>query len=347
MSEQPTFSLIHTTARLPDGWRAAHDAWLDQCVHPKDVEYVVTVDACDRDKWPGFPPNAGYWGKTVLSVNEKRSCPVDGWNRAAEVSTGKFLITVADDCRPCKRWDEEISKVVPDMSKQVVLDVNYGAKAVPGFLFLSFLTRARYEHMGYVFYPEYWGYKGDDDFTAESQRDGVIVSARHLLFPHLHPSYGLAKLDDVYRRQKKTDQVGQQLFNRRWGARSFLDLIATSNASHIIRARGSQPISRITLPEADRPTCPKCHSPQVSAINGARDQMRCRNCSLNFPASILLADQAGPVRVEARRPSLESLMAIVERLEKRLHQVEKELAQIRCGEPAKGDPQWSESALQN
>ena len=354
MNERPTFSLIHTTARPvePQGgglwWRSAHDAWLHECVSPKDVEYVVTVDKADEDRWPGFPPSSSCWGRTIFAVNEKRACPVDGWNKAAEVSSGHFLITVSDDILPCKRWDEAIRKAVPDMTREAVLDVNCGPKALPGFMFFSFLTRVRYEKLGYVFYPEYLGYKGDDDFTAEAYRDGVVVRARHLSFAHLHPSYGLGALDEVYRRQKSRDAHGTKVFNRRWGARTWQDYVIAENAKYIVRSKPAAPKKQVAVPGGSASTlCPKCFSPQVGVLmNGVHGQMRCGACSLIFPAP-LLSETRPQLLSEEPPSSVESLRREMAHILKRLDQLETQMKQIRTGEPVKGVSEWSESALRN
>ncbi len=224
----PTFSLLHTTARLPNGWIPAYQAFLGSCFRPQDVEYIVSVDRRDRPKWPGFEAAKQQTGRAqqtfghhVLAVNDHRTCAVDGWNTAAEHSNGAFLITVADDLRAPARWDEEIRKLVPDMTKEVVLDVNYGPKAQAGFCFFSLFTRARYERLGYVFWPEYWGMYGDNDFTEHAILDRVLKPARHLTFPHLHYLYGLSPNDAVYRWQQRPEAfaIGQQVFERRRASR--------------------------------------------------------------------------------------------------------------------------------
>ena len=81
-----TFSLCHATARLPDGWRAAHDSWQQNCDNWDEVEYVLGVDWEDRCKWVGMmvPP---YMRR---AVNYKNQCAVAGWNAAGKGSTKEW-----------------------------------------------------------------------------------------------------------------------------------------------------------------------------------------------------------------------------------------------------------------
>ena len=215
----PVFSLCHTTARTPDGWRKAANAWLAKCDHPENVEYVLSVDA-GVEVGPllqDFPE----FGRIRVVVNSKRKCSVDGWNRAAQASTGQFLITIADDILPCEHWDTEILKIV-DLKEDVVLDVDSGAGTDPLITFV-FATRPfilklcqKYGYEGF-FYPEYTGVYCDTEFTELARFEKVVRNAKHLYFEHLHPIFGKSPMDDVYRKQNAKEEYayGKEIFVRR------------------------------------------------------------------------------------------------------------------------------------
>ena len=131
----PTFSLCHTTARLPDGWRKAAQDWRDKCDNPGDVEHILVTDE-------PFRPESLPFADTKLVVNKGRRCAVDGWNTSAAHSTGKFLITVADDWFPCEHWDTELLKRIPDLDGEYVVEIDAGGD--PGLLTFSLLTRPYY-----------------------------------------------------------------------------------------------------------------------------------------------------------------------------------------------------------
>lgn len=262
---QPIFSLCHSTARLPDGWQKAHDLWLSRCDHPEGVEYVITFDKGREDE--ALPPMQNFfnefvvdsittaptraqaWAHVRCAINEGRSSAVDGWNCAAQASTGQFLITVADDWEPCEHWDTELIFALTEHHQKLlkrglqlaagdegakdlnpnpldceyVVDVRAQASDTsegvcsPVMMF-SLMTRPYYKRYGRIFHPDYLGMYADNDFTEQAKADGVIVDARHLLFPHSHPAYGTAKNDDTYQWQHREEAwaAGKATLLKRW-----------------------------------------------------------------------------------------------------------------------------------
>jgi hypothetical protein len=199
----PDFSLLHITARLPDGWRPAWLDWSRKCATSTNVEYILVIDERNRHdpirfdeerNWCGFP--------IVLGVNTGRPCTVDAWNTAARMSHGDVLVVVADDWFPCDRWDEAILRAIPDVTKEVCV-WPAGEKATAGLMICPILTRAYYERPGRgghpngeLFYPQYISVGNDDDFTEVALRDGVIVRIPEE-FEHRHPSAGTGVLVDA------------------------------------------------------------------------------------------------------------------------------------------------------
>jgi hypothetical protein len=95
---------------------------------------------------------------------------------------------------------------------------------------MPILSRARYERLGYVFFPEYESAFADNDFYSEAARDKCIIDARHLMFPHRHPlaepgawekrSSGEWLLTDTaYAAQNSRNayELGEKIFSRRFG----------------------------------------------------------------------------------------------------------------------------------
>lgn len=203
----PTFSLCHTTARLPDGWRAAAQAWHDAADNPGDIEHILVTDE---------PINARpVFADTKFGVNRGRKCAVDGWNKSAELSTGRFIITLADDWFPCPHWDTEFLKAIPDLDGEHVLEVDTGGN--PGLLTFSLLTRKYYERYGYLFWPQYLGMYADNEFTIVARRDGVVIDAKHLFCEHRHPLYGHGEMDATHKHQHRREafEVGEEIYRRR------------------------------------------------------------------------------------------------------------------------------------
>lgn len=237
--DKPLISLLHTTARLPDGWQRAFETWRDRADNPGRIEYVLCCDAGRNVVNPLMHPDVKGYGSRVYVENAGRRCAVDGWNTAAAASSGKLLITVSDDlfppeaapataavyddegtlvtpAQPARRgWDTELLIAVGDLDREAVLDIEAGSGDLMTF---SLLTRAYYQRYGYIFFPEYLGMLGDNDFTAQAHQDGVVIRARHLKFVHEHPAYHTAVMDDVYAHQHRAEAwaVGKRTFKKRF-----------------------------------------------------------------------------------------------------------------------------------
>ena len=54
---------------------------------------------------------------------------------------------------------------------------------------MPILSRAWYENQGFVFFPEYESMFADNDFCETARQAGVVIDARHLMFPHRHPMF--------------------------------------------------------------------------------------------------------------------------------------------------------------
>ncbi len=220
MSSHPTFSLCHATARLPNGWRKAYDAWRDNADNWDACEYILCVDECDL-------PNLGgsiithHAGEFRLVINQGPSTAVQAWNLAGKAATGRFLITAADDMFPPPHWDTLLLEACPSLDGEYVLEVKSGTSPADDEWFRcmlhSFMTRPYYERIGNFFYPEYVGYYADVDFTEMARRDGVVVDARHLTFQHRHWIGTNVPQDEVYMRQASdvNTQIGMEILGRR------------------------------------------------------------------------------------------------------------------------------------
>lgn len=211
---RPLFSILHTSAR-PDKWRAVYDDWISKAAHPKQVEYVLCVD----ERWRFTHENTDLREigpcLTRLVWNKGRKCYVDGVNTAARASTGYILIVNADDQFACENWDEQLRASMKETvtwplkgqqsQAEFVVEVSTGTPQEHdrGIMVMPILSRARYEAQGSeVFYPAYESMCADNDFCEWARQDGVVIDARHLMFPHRHPLY-----DDKggWRRPKDVD----------------------------------------------------------------------------------------------------------------------------------------------
>ncbi len=223
-TERPRFSILHTSAR-PGAWRAVYDAWLKAAVHPEDVEYVLVVDP----RWgfnvrPDVDASAGWVrAQDKLICNTGRMCYVDGVNLAAKNATGDILIVVADDQFPAEQWDAALTSALPSLNPgaEFVLRLSTGTphERERGITVMPILSRARYNRLGYVFYPAYESMYADNDLTAHAEHDGVLIDGPvDLVFPHRHAYWDKTVVfDEAYQRQNRPEayELGSRLFAER------------------------------------------------------------------------------------------------------------------------------------
>lgn len=255
MSVKPLFSILHTSAR-PDKWRAVYDDWMAKATHPEQVEYTLCIDP--RWEFSLDPKEYDSPLDNILVVqNTGRRCYVDGVNIAAKASSGAVLIVNADDQFACERWDEELTlaaigpyagdeglsgaareldatsvlmnQLEHYSDESWVIDVNVGtpSESAHKVCQMPILSRARYEAQGSeVFYHGYESMCADNDFREWAVKDGVLIDAYHLYFPHHHPLYSAAghwqapdkvTWDEAYQAQnsKQAHEIGVALLERR------------------------------------------------------------------------------------------------------------------------------------
>jgi len=255
MSNRPTISLLHPTARVlpsdgfPRGWRDAHDAWLERADHPENIEYVLAVhESRWGDFWNGEIPSV----QDIATVmNPGRDCVVDQLNAAALASTGQLLVGVQDDLYPPEHWDTllllalppqkkydvEVSALPPDLDGECIIVCSSGAPPERDreLMIAGACTRTRYERYGFLLDPDFESMYADNWYAHVARRDEAaglveIIERLDIQFEHRHPAlvnpnrHGnmrLKDLDATYQLQNRPQayQDGQITFKRKLGAK--------------------------------------------------------------------------------------------------------------------------------
>lgn len=216
-----TFSILHPSVR-PAQWKRIRDLWIERAARPDQVEYLLGYHVDQREEFcssSAGPPDASR--RFLVLVNEGpnhptrngRSSLVDNVNHLAMHSRGSILIVSADDQEAPEKWDEDLGAAIaeaaderrrkskgwnPEFVVQVATATPNDANR-PELMTLQILSRARYERFGYVFHPRYTGMYADNEFSDVAHRDGVVIDARHLVFPHRHPYFEAVPMDHWYR----------------------------------------------------------------------------------------------------------------------------------------------------
>jgi hypothetical protein len=213
----PLLSVCHASNR-PGKWHDAYLEYVDKSDHVVDMEYILCVDQqgpFTTELLSNIPRHISR----NLTINTGRKCAVDAWNQSASAARGNILITASDDMPPPVGWDTSLLSTVYDLDEDFVIQVSSGTpQDARDLMVMSVLSKARYNRLGWVFYPEYEGMFGDDDFTEHARADGVIVDAKHLVFAHHHPVFDSEVVwDETYERQNQSSryQRGQDILSRR------------------------------------------------------------------------------------------------------------------------------------
>jgi len=184
-------SLLHATRGRPKQAWLARQSWLDKAKNADAIEHIFAIDYDDEMAGPFV---------CCRHVQNKGAGPVAAWNEAAKASTGKILVQMSDDFEPPMYWDEMILEAIGDTSKPKVLAVSDGNRK-DDLLCMAILTRARYEHHGYLFHPEFFSMYSDNWFSERAFKDGVVIDARDkITFQHNHPAFGKGEMDATYAR---------------------------------------------------------------------------------------------------------------------------------------------------
>jgi len=147
---QPTFSLAYTSVRA-DVIPIAVETWRRTASGKHTVEVVIAVDGNNLKaiEYAKHVPDA-----KIVIQDEPPYNSVRGWNLAAAATTGKVILAIADDFKPCQDWDEKLFTL-----KTGWIDEDWTAHTEDGYvhdlMVLAILTRVRYEKFGYLFYPSY------------------------------------------------------------------------------------------------------------------------------------------------------------------------------------------------
>ena len=210
----PLYTVCHASNR-PDGWLTAYYSYMEEIPNQAMVQYVL---CCDAGREAEF--NTDDCPENVhLVINTGRQCAVDAMNAAASAAKGDVLIVGADDIYAPVGWVRDLTAKTYDLSQQFVIQVSSGTPAdARGLMVMSILSAAYHRRLGCVFYPEFEGMYGDDDFTEQAFYDGVVVDCRELVFRHVHPVYSTeAHWDETYQRQNDPARyaAGQRILETR------------------------------------------------------------------------------------------------------------------------------------
>jgi glycosyltransferase involved in cell wall biosynthesis len=208
------FSLVHPSRGRPGQALQCLNHWWTNFSKQNELEYILSVDTDDVVNYLSVIPQMHRVTQTKICVKQNRSV-VPALNVGAKLATGDVLIYLSDDFICPKNWDLELQKAVGN-KKEFAIWVNDGLQ--DRIMTIHMLSRAYYERLGYMYFPEYYSVYVDNDLTEQVKKDGVMVNARHLLFKHNHYSVTGKPPDATYLKENHSEayRSGKALFQKRW-----------------------------------------------------------------------------------------------------------------------------------
>jgi len=211
MCKRPSISVIHPSFKRLDMFRRTYSLWMGTSEYPEAIEYILVVEDRDPDMFKYLESFTSLLGNKAKYVAGDFRCIVASVNRGCEHATGEIIMFVGDDHLPCPHWDTKIREAL-EGKEQAMLWVDEGADN--DFITMPIMTRARYEHEGFMCYPEYKSMCADLDYTRCAELDGVIVKAKHIKLLHDHKGQ---ESDETYRHtaSEEFSRIGREVYEKR------------------------------------------------------------------------------------------------------------------------------------
>lgn len=201
-------SLLHPSRSRPEKSFKNSQEWIQKA--GCEVELVLSIDRDDPLLYDYMKQYNNF-----AHVNYNTSV-VEATNTAAKLATGDIFVYLSDDFKCFDNWGLAVLKEFEKESRPLLIKVDDCLQKfeVP-VLTIPIMNRALYERLGYFWHPEYKSMFVDEDLYWTCFKMGAIKNAKHLKFPHEHPSNGKAPDDAIYQRSAANWNQGQILFKKR------------------------------------------------------------------------------------------------------------------------------------
>jgi hypothetical protein len=176
------------------------DEWFSRAKYPDRIEHCLGFEKNDNGIRSAYGiPNISNQGqskdkktKYITTESLATSSAVRNWNGAAQMSTGEFILLIADDLVPNFEWDFKIENFIASngfrdgvfkftddrCSSLVNLHNDTLLPRHPGML------RNTYEKLGYFFDPIFDSTGPDNDLLIFALSNGILRDARSIKFHH-------------------------------------------------------------------------------------------------------------------------------------------------------------------
>lgn len=139
------------------------------------------------------------------------------------ILTGDWIVFAADDVRFYSQWDIEFMKCYNETRKMVIgTNDLHSPRVLMGATATHWIVKKEYfnKYTGTIdrTYPIVFNYLHnyvDAEFIETAKYRDEFVSCKNCILEHVHPSFGLAVLDEVYQKWEYSDRIDRKKFKSR------------------------------------------------------------------------------------------------------------------------------------
>lgn len=203
-------SIIHPTRGRKQQALNTCAKWLRLADKPHEIEYIISIDASDSDKWCSIvkmlPKVTSNVTIDVTVLKNDSNTAISAINFAANRATGDLFIVISDDTDCPENWDTMLLEKLKGKS-DFCAKVDDGLQ--PTLVTMPIMDRVYYERYGYIYHPDFKHLHADEELTCVAFMTGKYIKIP-LLFRHLHYSTGLTKKDAINEKNDATWSHGQR-----------------------------------------------------------------------------------------------------------------------------------------
>lgn len=203
-------SVIHASKGRPQQATQTCLKWLSRA--DNYIEYVLSLNGDDRDKYPELIQNCKKFNTGLLTWGSKVNSAISAFNNGAESASGDLLIAISDDTDCPEHWDTLLINALTYYAPGYCVKTDDGLQ--PTLITMPIMDRAYYKHYGYIYQSDYQHLFADQELTAVAMMTGKYIKL-DLSFPHLHYSTGKTPKDEINVKNDLTWRQGEMLFNDR------------------------------------------------------------------------------------------------------------------------------------
>ena len=158
-----------------------------------------------------------YWLNTIGAVAiGPRASKIEACNRLVEDMNWDIVVLTSDDmlCQ-VQGWDDIIRQDMATHFPDTDGCLWYPDGHQDRLCTLPVMGRKYFDRFGYIYHPSYQSLWADNEQHQVAKGRGKLWRSDKVLFQHMHPGWGTAKMDPLYQANNKHDKMDRENYERR------------------------------------------------------------------------------------------------------------------------------------